>query len=157
AGKLLGYPVERWLMEPEFWEHRLHPQDRDRVVAARAQALAQGKDHVLEYRLVDHVRRPIWVRDSVTVSAAAGGQLRLHGLLINITELKEMEGALRDSNVQLELRVQQRTAALANACVELHEEIRERKRLEKELLALTDIGRHQQGVDVHGDVGQSLA
>lgn len=30
AERLLGYPVERWLTEPEFWITHLHPDDRPR-------------------------------------------------------------------------------------------------------------------------------
>ena len=25
---IAGYPPERWLNEPEFWENHLHPDDR---------------------------------------------------------------------------------------------------------------------------------
>jgi two-component system, cell cycle sensor histidine kinase and response regulator CckA len=28
AERLLGYPVERWLTEPTFWQDHLHPEDR---------------------------------------------------------------------------------------------------------------------------------
>ena len=31
---LLGFPVERWLAEPELWSDRLHPEDRERVLQA---------------------------------------------------------------------------------------------------------------------------
>src|SRR2546428_1951084 len=33
AEKLLGYPVERWMSEPQFWLSLLHPEDRERAVA----------------------------------------------------------------------------------------------------------------------------
>ncbi len=29
AETVLGYPVERWLREPDFWARRIHPDDRD--------------------------------------------------------------------------------------------------------------------------------
>src|SRR3989442_15222533 len=32
AEKLLGYPVERWMSEPQFWLSLLHPEDRERAV-----------------------------------------------------------------------------------------------------------------------------
>jgi signal transduction histidine kinase len=111
---------------------------------------------VLEYRMNDAHRRTIWVRDSVTVSTE-GDQVKLRGILINISELKEMEASLRLAHSQLEVRVEHRTAALARTCIELQHEMSERKRLEQELLDLTDKGRRQQGMDVHGDVGQNLA
>ena len=66
AEKFLGYPSQRWLLEPDFWEHRLRPEDRATVLAARTRALADGKDHVLEYRMINAERATLWVRDSVT-------------------------------------------------------------------------------------------
>jgi PAS domain-containing protein len=32
AERLLGYPVERWLNEPDFWVKRLHNEDREWAV-----------------------------------------------------------------------------------------------------------------------------
>ena len=31
AEKILGYPVERWISEADFWPSILHPEDRDGV------------------------------------------------------------------------------------------------------------------------------
>src|SRR3954447_3427204 len=30
---LLGYPVQRWLAEPNFWKDHIHPDDREPTVA----------------------------------------------------------------------------------------------------------------------------
>jgi signal transduction histidine kinase len=68
-----------------------------------------------------------------------------------------MENALREANAQLETRIAQRTATLSRTCEELQAEIVQRKRLEGELLELTQTGRHQNGVDFHGEMGQSLS
>src|SRR5215203_2163092 len=32
AERLLGYPVQQWLTEPDFWASHIHPEDRDWVV-----------------------------------------------------------------------------------------------------------------------------
>ncbi|MGH9971416.1 MAG: PAS domain-containing protein [Pyrinomonadaceae bacterium] len=32
AERILGYPVEQWLKEPNFWADHLHPQDRSWAV-----------------------------------------------------------------------------------------------------------------------------
>ena len=156
AKQLLGYDTQRWVVDGEFWQHRLHPEDRSWVLSARARAVTAGKDHMLEYRMIDAERRTIWVRDSVTIEGG-GCKMRLKGILINITELKMMEEALRRANNELEGRVEQRTADLARTCDELQREICERQRLEQELLDLTEKGRHRQGVDAHDDIGQTLA
>ena len=33
AERLLGYPLERWLREPDFWAEHMHPDDREWVFA----------------------------------------------------------------------------------------------------------------------------
>src|SRR5947208_3976780 len=51
AEKLLGYPVERWMSEPQFWLSLLHPEDRERAVGLCRRAVEEGRDQELEYRL----------------------------------------------------------------------------------------------------------
>jgi PAS domain S-box-containing protein len=77
-------------------------------------------------------------------------------LSAGLQEATEMEALLRRAHSELELRVQERTVELARTCERLQQEIAERKRLEAELLDLTDRGHHQ-SLDMHGEVGQNLA
>src|SRR3989441_470285 len=49
---LLGYTVEQLMTEPDFWRSRIHPDDRERVVAFADQELAAGRDFVHEYRML---------------------------------------------------------------------------------------------------------
>src|SRR6185436_5897109 len=154
AEQLLGFPPQRWVMDRDFWEHRLHPEERGRVIQERAQALEEARNHVMEYRMIDAQRRPVWVRDSVNVTEESGG-LRLHGMLINISELKEKDASVRRAHEELETRVGERTAELVQTCADLQGEMSRRRRLEQELLELTDWGRRQ-AMDVHGEVGQRL-
>lgn len=73
-----------------------------------------------------------------------------------ITELKRAEEALREAHDELELRVQQRTADLAAAYAELRTAIDARKRLEHELLDITERERRRIGLELHDDLGQRL-
>ena len=63
---MLGYPVSRWA-EPNFMLDVLHPEDRDRVVAAMEETHATGVDFKMEYRLIAADGRTVWVLDE-TVS-----------------------------------------------------------------------------------------
>jgi PAS domain S-box-containing protein len=73
-----------------------------------------------------------------------------------ITELKRAEEALREAHDELELRVQQRTADLAAAYDQLRTAIEARKRLEHELLDITERERRRIGLELHDDLGQRL-
>jgi len=156
ARRLLGYPAERWLRHRNFWKNHLHSKDREWVLKFRAQAIATKKDCVLEYRMIRADRRIVWLRDSLSVSQDARGQLKLRGIMVNITERKEAEEALRRVYDDLEVRIRERTAELTASNVELLREIGERKRLEKELVEITETERRRIGQNLHDDLGQLL-
>lgn len=98
AETILGYPVEQWLKEPGFWVEHLHPEDREQAVAFCKTAINEGRDHRLEYRALAADGRVVWLRDIVRVIPDAEGKVRrLIGLMIDITEHKQMEAALQNS------------------------------------------------------------
>ncbi len=67
------------------------------------------------------------------------------------------EEALRRAHDELELRVRQRTDELNTANARLKSSIAERKRLEHELLDITEKERRRIGLDLHDDLGQKLS
>jgi PAS domain S-box-containing protein len=70
---------------------------------------------------------------------------------------RSAEEALRRARDELEVRVQQRTAELKTANTRLEAAINERKRLENELLEITEKERRRIGLDLHDDLGQRLS
>ncbi len=70
---------------------------------------------------------------------------------------RSAEEALRRAHDELEIRVQQRTAELKAANSKLQAAIAERKRLENELLEITEKERRRIGLDLHDDLGQKLS
>ena len=75
----------------------------------------------------------------------------------DITELRRAEAALRRAHDELEMRVQHRTAELKTANTKLQAAISERKRLEHELLEITEKERRRIALDLHDDLGQKLS
>ena len=86
AERLLGYPVERWLEDPDFWVNLIHPEDREWVVATCAAAVLEVRDHTFDYRVMAADGRVVWVRDVVHVTGDAHGRVsRLTGVMLDIT------------------------------------------------------------------------
>jgi len=70
---------------------------------------------------------------------------------------RSAEEDLRRAHDELETRVHDRTAALKLANARLETAIAERKRLEHELLEITEKERRRIGLDLHDDLGQKLS
>ena len=100
---LLGYPPEDWLADPGFFPKLLHPDDREWVLADLARILAAGMSSwALEYRLMARDGRTVWVRDEAIVERDEDGTARyVQGFLIDITERKRAENALRRSEAEV--------------------------------------------------------
>ncbi len=94
AERLLGYPLERWLAEPTFWQDHLHPDDRERVLAYFAEAIAEKRDYQVEYRMQAADGRTVWLRDIVSVVVENDRPVKLRGIMVDITVQKGMQEAL---------------------------------------------------------------
>jgi len=70
---------------------------------------------------------------------------------------RSAEDALRRAHDELETRVRQRTADLQTANAKLQTAMAERKRLEHELLEITEKERRRIALDLHDDLGQQLS
>ncbi len=101
AERLLGYPLHRWKDEPTFWSDHIHPEDRDWAVELCSSSTARGEDHSFEYRMIAADGRSVWLRDLVKVFNENGKPKKMRGVMVEITQLKEAESALRESESQL--------------------------------------------------------
>jgi diguanylate cyclase (GGDEF)-like protein/PAS domain S-box-containing protein len=93
---ILGYSVEEWATDPELFTRLLHPEDRDRVLAAHVHTHETYDPLSIEYRLIARDGRVIWLRDEgVIVLDEHGRPLYLQGYLLDITREREAEQQLR--------------------------------------------------------------
>jgi diguanylate cyclase (GGDEF)-like protein/PAS domain S-box-containing protein len=95
AEALLGYPVEDWLADPDFFATILHPDDRERVLAQAEEHRRTGTSFACEYRFVARDGRVVWVKDERLIFTDEGGTpLFTQGYLLDITTSKESEQRL---------------------------------------------------------------
>lgn len=94
AERLLGYPIERWLSEPNFWPEILHPDDRAWVTQLSAAETRAGRGYELEYRVVSADQRSVWVRNIISVTMNGDRPLRLRGITVDISARKRAQQAL---------------------------------------------------------------
>ena len=95
---MLGYTVDEIEPSVEAWEKLMHPDDRDRVMAALNEHLEGGSDHYeTEHRLLAKDGSWKWILDSGKVFERDknGKPLRAAGTHRDITESKRLEDDLR--------------------------------------------------------------
>jgi two-component system, cell cycle sensor histidine kinase and response regulator CckA len=100
AEAILGYPVEEWRSDPQFWGRHTHADDVAWCTAFCLDATAHGRDHQFEYRMIAADGRVVWLRDIVTLVADDTGEPRLRGIMLDITERKHAEEELRRSEAR---------------------------------------------------------
>ncbi len=102
--QILGFSAAEWCANPELWAERLHPDDREWVLA-RENTLNGVKpdDAALEYRMLHRDGRTVWIRDDAVLAHGEDGKIRWHGMLHDVTERKAVE-------VELERRAAQQAA-----------------------------------------------
>jgi len=94
--RMLGYTVEEWVDNKNLFVQMLHPEDRERVLAAHERAHATGDSLAVDYRLQARDGRIVWVHDeSRVVADAHTGEPVLQGYLLDVTARMEAEEQLR--------------------------------------------------------------
>jgi len=104
---LLGYEPGTPYRTYAEWAQRVHPEDLQRVEATLRDAMIQRQGYQCEYRVV-------WADGSIHWLTALGQYIydsqgqptRMHGILYEITERKQAEQHLQDSEERLQLGMQ---------------------------------------------------
>jgi PAS domain S-box-containing protein len=108
AELILGYTSTELLTQPRLWLSHIHPQDREAVVQPALAQLKGGEKLTLEYRFQHKNGSWRWISQTLAVQPEAAREAWwVTGIALDITERKQAEKALRESN--------QRYAALAQS------------------------------------------
>jgi len=93
---ILGFKPEECIADPHFWWNHLHPDDQ--AQARQEDTWEEQRLFQVEYRMRRHDGRLVWVRDeAIIVRDPHTGKRLTRGVLIDITDLKRAEEALRES------------------------------------------------------------
>jgi PAS domain S-box-containing protein len=146
-----------------FYE-RLHPDDRERTRQAIADSNAHDVPYNIEYRTVSPDGREKWVRAlGRTFYDSAGEPKRFDGLTLDITERKQAELALLESEERLrnlsgklEAQVNARTSELQQRNADIVRQSEQVKDLSWRLLRTQDDERRHIARELHDSAGQTL-
>ncbi|HAX75928.1 MAG TPA: hypothetical protein DCY88_08845, partial [Cyanobacteria bacterium UBA11372] len=116
--------------EPYSFLDAVHPEDRDRAIAAFAQQI-QGELTDIEYKIIQDTGSIRWVHErGFPIRNQLGEVYRVTGIIEDITERKLAQMAQQQAKEELEIRVKERTAALLIANHELRQEMIDRRQAE---------------------------
>ena len=108
-----GFTQEEWLAIPNMWVERLHPDDRERAVAAAQHTSETGERFRMEYRMLAKDGRVVWIaEDDHCVFDDDGNQLYWQGVMMDVTAMKETESRLKWSEWQFQGLVEHIPAVL---------------------------------------------
>jgi PAS domain S-box-containing protein len=101
---LLGYPQQRWLKEPRFWENHVHPHDRMLFAEQLSSLVLDGEPAGFEHRFIKADGSVVWLHTGMRLtSAGENGEREIRGLSVDVTKLKEAERTLEQSKLRSDL------------------------------------------------------
>ncbi|MGH2693107.1 MAG: PAS domain S-box protein [Actinomycetota bacterium] len=100
--QLLGYTAEELLGQPDLKDRIISTEDRGRIRNERFAAARSGDAFRAEYRVTARDGRTVWIRDQAQLVPAGNGVERWQGILVDVTDVKQAQDALRRLDVQKE-------------------------------------------------------
>ena len=99
--RISGYPAASFIASARrTLLSVIHPDDRDRIMAAVATEVDETRPFVLEYRIVRADGAVRWVLDRGQLVPGPGGRRWMDGAIFDVTERREAEEALRRQEIE---------------------------------------------------------
>jgi PAS domain S-box-containing protein len=120
--RVTGYPARDFLGDSprRRFANLIHAADRLRVSEAIAVALSEQRPYLVEYRLLHADGSTRWLWENGTGVCNEAGHLQwLDGVILDITERREMEDALREAKETAEQAAAARASFVANMSHEI--------------------------------------
>ena len=93
---ILGFEPEEWVADPDAWVRALHPEDRDRIVTEAEACIAAERPFDFEYRMLTADGRVVHLWEKTSFVRDDDGQpIAVNGVMLDVTELKHAQEALR--------------------------------------------------------------
>ena len=89
--KMLGYTVDEWLSQPNFWLSIVHPDDRERAAREATAIFTSGKGGSSRFRWIHKDGREIWVEAQSIVVSDESGPIGMRGVTMDITAAVKAE------------------------------------------------------------------
>jgi PAS domain S-box-containing protein len=93
--KLTGYPKPDFLSNKLSFIDLIHPDDKERTVIEQQNAIENGKQIHLTYRIINKNNAVIWVEEFGDVIYKDGKIAFIEGIFIDITETKQTESFIK--------------------------------------------------------------
>jgi PAS domain S-box-containing protein len=100
---ILGYTQKEWAENPVLWYQRLHPEDRNRWNLEFARTVAAGEPLASAYRFFARNGKIVWIHAQARIVRDETGRPSfIHGIGVDITQVKEAEQKVREYADKLE-------------------------------------------------------
>jgi PAS domain S-box-containing protein len=105
---VLGFSQQEWLDDPVRWYRQIHPEDKERWNIEAAQMLVSSEPLRSDYRVIARDGRVVWFQcEAKMVRDERGHPWFIHGLAVDITELRETQARLQKAHEEALSRAQE--------------------------------------------------
>ena len=155
--RMVGYTFSELVSEGKTCWDLTHPEDVEENKRLFDRLIREGIPFQMERRLIRRDGSILWTNVSVSpVLGAVGYPVSAVGVEVDITSRKQAEESLRQLNIELESRVEERTAELKAMNEALQKSRRRLQVLSQRLVQVQEDERRSLARELHDRVGQSL-